>query len=74
MTGWKCAQCGVTVPWNTPHTCGSAPDTKGVVWALIEDVEAYLRFHDAHLGDDYFDARRREVRMALDGALVRVRK
>ena len=38
--------------------------------SLKQAVLAYLRFHDANLGDDYFDADRRAVRLPLDAALA----
>ena len=36
---------------------------------LAETVTAYLRHHDQHLGDDYYPAERRAVRLPVDGAL-----
>lgn len=38
---------------------------------LHEAIVAYLKFHDANLGDDYFDAERRAVRLPLDAAIHR---
>ena len=39
--------------------------------SLEKAVRDYLRYHDQNLGDDYFDAERRAVRMPLDEALKR---